>query len=146
MGPPRQFFIGLTRVSVKSIFMNPENLYFILAFAAAMLWCRVLFSVVPIYFKRPLTRSVLKLSWHHLHYGILLTLAGVILLLYFHKNTIVTILLGIGLGLMMDLFIPSLLLETNREEELVVYKKSLVPTIFLFVGVIGLILILPFLF
>ena len=116
--------------------MNQETLYFALAFVAAMLWYRILLFIVPIYFKRPLTRSILKLRWHHLHYGILFTLFGVIWLLFFNESISVIILLGIGLGLTMDSFIPSLLLETNREEELIVYKKSLIPTIILFVVII----------
>lgn len=125
--------------------MNKDILYFIIAFIAAMLWYRILFLIAPIYFKRPFTRSMLKLRWHHLHYGILATFAGVVLLLFSFKNTAVVILLGVGSGLIMDLFIPSLLLKTDREEELTVYKKTFFSTAIIFIGIVGLLLALVFL-
>jgi branched-subunit amino acid transport protein len=124
--------------------MAKEALQFVLAFCAGMLWYRFLFFLVPIYFKRPLTRSLLKLHWHHLHWGILLMLTAAILLLFLGKNTLVIILLGLGLGFCMDLFIPSLLLETNREQELIVYGKSLIPTILLFLFIAAAIIALSF--
>ena len=123
--------------------INPESIYFIIAFVAPMIWFRTLFAFVPIYFKRPLTRSVLKVRWHHLHHGVLFVIASAVMLLLFPEKRIVTvILLGIGLGSIMDLFIPSLLLQTNREEELVVYRNSLVPTIILFAGILLLLFLL----
>lgn len=122
--------------------MKQEILYFILSFFAAMLWYRILFFVIPIYFKKPFTRSILKLRWHHLHYGAILTLIGVSLLLIFTKSILAIILIGVGLGFIMDLFIPSLLLETDRETELVIYKRSLIPTIILFISIAALLFIL----
>lgn len=115
--------------------MTTEMLTFVLAFLIAMLWYRILFFAIPTYFKRPFTRSLLKLRWHHLHWGLLLILTGTVLLLLTDKNSVVIILLGAGLGFAMDLFIPSLLLETDREKELEIYKKSLVPTLALFTAI-----------
>ena len=52
------------------------------------------------------------------------------------KNMTVVVTLGIGLGLIMDVFIPSLRLETDREEELLVYRDSLSATILLFLLIV----------
>ena len=120
-----------------------EEVKFILAFIGGMLWYRILFYIAPLYFKRPLTRTILKLKWHHLHWGILLVLLGTISLLALGGiTTVPVVLLGIGLGFMMDLFIPSLLLSTDREEELKIYKESLLPTLLLFAVVVAIILAL----
>ena len=54
------------------------------------------------------------------------------------KNMTVVVTLGIGLGLIMDVFIPSLRLETDREEELLVYRDSLSATILLFLLIVFL--------
>jgi len=125
--------------------MNNEILKFILSFIGGLLWYRILFFVVPIYFKRPLTRSILKLRWHHLHHGIILIFIGVMFLLLYGISTMVIILLGIGLGFIIDLFIPSLQLETDREKELVVYRSSLVPTLILGILIIIILITLSFL-
>ena len=111
--------------------MSNEVLKFLFSFIGGLLWYRILFFIAPLYFKRPLTRSVLKLRWHHLHWGIILILVGTIFLLLSGKNGVAIILFGIGLGFTIDLFIPSLQLETDREKELVVYRNSLIPTLFL---------------
>jgi len=117
--------------------LEETTLYFIVAFAIGIVWYRLLFFIVPLYFKRPFTRSTLKIRWHHLHWGIVFALIGSVLLLRSRNITISSaILLGLGLGLVVDLFIPSLLLETNRDEELVVYRKTLFSTLFLAVVVI----------
>ena len=100
---------------------------------------------MPIYFKRSLTRSVLKLRWHHLHWGIVLILIGVILLLLSKKDGTAIILFGIGLGFIMDLFIPSLQLETDREKELMVYRNSFIPTPLLGAAIIAVIIALSYL-
>ena len=122
--------------------MYKEIIQFTIAFIGAIIWYRLVFLIAPVYFKKPLIRSVLKLRWHHLHHGVLVILVAVMGLLFVGKNSIVIVLFGIGLGLMVDLFIPALLLETDREEELVVYRKSLVPTLFLAIGIIVLIFLL----
>lgn len=122
--------------------MDNDIIKFILSFVGGLLWYRILFFIVPIYFKRPLTRSVLKLHWHHLHWGIVLILTGTMLLLLSGKITSVIVLLGIGLGLIIDLFIPSLLLKTDRERELEAYRSSLIPTLILAALIVTVIIIL----
>ena len=128
------------------LIVNAEILQFVLAFSISILWYRILFFVIPVYFKRPLTRSLLKLRWHHFHWGIVLIVFGTTLLLLYGKTTAVIILFGVGLGFIIDLFIPSLLLETDREKELVVYRNSLVPTLLLGVSIIFIIIVLSFSF
>lgn len=124
--------------------MDTDIFKFIIAFLAGLLWYRILFFIVPVYFKRPLTRSVLKLRWHHLHWGIVLIFIGTVLLLLFEKNTTIITLFGVGLGFIIDLFVPSLQLETDREKELMVYRNSLLPTLFLGAFVVILIIVLSF--
>lgn len=115
---------------------------FILAFCGGMLWWRMLYFIAPSYFKNPPERTLLKLRWHHLHWGILLILIASVMLLFSGKSSTVIILLGLGLGFAMDLFIPSLLLETDREKELIVYRQSLIPTMLLFLLVTAAIIFL----
>lgn len=126
--------------------MDMGIVYFIIAFIVGMIWFRILFSIFPSYAKKPLTRNVLKVQWHHLHYGALFMLVGSVLLLFTGQTPLTTILLGLGLGLIMDLFIPSLLLETDRKQELIVYHKSLLPTILLFAAIIVIVVILALIF
>lgn len=125
--------------------MSNEVLKFIFSFIGGLLWYRILFAIVPIYFKRPLTRSVLKLRWHHLHWGIILIVFGVIILLLSEKSNVAITLFGIGLGFVIDLFIPSLQLETDREEELAVYRNSLKPTLLLAASIVIVITVLSYL-
>ena len=117
--------------------MTKESLWFVMALVGSMLWYRTLFFLVPLYFKRPLTRSLLQLRWHHLHWGLLFILFATIALLFGGNIKFVAVLLGIGLGFSFDLFIPSLFLETDRERELLAYRRSLVPTLLLFLVIAG---------
>lgn len=125
--------------------MDTDILKFTISFAGGILWYRILFFIIPIYFKRPLTRSALKLRWHHLHWGIVLIFIGTILLLLSEKGTAVIVLFGIGLGFIIDLFISSLVLETDREKELLVYRNSLIPTLLLGFAIIVIVILLYFL-
>ena len=113
-------------------------LFFILAFAVGIIWYRVMFFIVPRHFKMPFTRTALKVQWHHLHWGIILILIGTAVLLRTGEiATLSATLIGLGLGFSVDLFIPSLLLETERKKELVVYRKTLRSTLILAVGIIA---------
>ena len=126
--------------------MDNDITKFIISFAGGLLWYRILFFIVPIYFKRPLTRSVLKLRWHHLHWGVILISTGIVLFLFSEESATVIILFGIGLGFIVDLFIPSLVLATDREKELVVYHNSLIPTLLLGFAFIVVVILLSALF
>jgi hypothetical protein len=124
--------------------MNSGILIFIISFTVGLVWNRILFVVVPDYFKKPFFRSAIKLRWHHLHMGVVLITVGTISLLLSNGNILTNILLGTGLGLVIDLFIPSLKLETNREDELIIYRNSLVPTLFLGALIVAVIVVLAF--
>jgi len=126
--------------------MKNETLIFIYAFIFGLIWYRFLFYIIPYYFKKPLIRSVSKLQWHHLHNGILLVLIGIVWILVYGINLFNNILLGVGLGFIIDLFISSLKLKTNRLEELGIYRDSLIPTLFLGFFIIVIIFLLSFFF
>lgn len=126
--------------------MNTYLIYFLVSFIAALLWYRFLFVLAPKGFHKPWLRTLINLRWHHVHWGILDVFIGTVILLFFGENKWVFIFLGIGLGFITDLFIPSLMLGSNEEEvrrqELVVYRNSLIPTWILGACVIIAILIL----
>ncbi len=122
--------------------MENEILIFIISFIIGLTWNRFLFIVVPDYFKKPFVRSVIKLRWHHLHMGLVLITIGTIFFLLSPGNMFVNILLGVGLGLAIDLFIPSMQLETDRNKELVVYRSSLIPTLLLGALIVVIIVVL----
>lgn len=122
--------------------MTQESFWFVTALIGSMLWYRILFYIVPLYFRRPLTRSLLRLRWHHLHGGLLFILVATMVLLFGGSIGLVVVLLGIGLGFCLDLFIPSLFLKTDREAELLLYRRSLVPTLLLFLAISGIVVLL----
>lgn len=125
--------------------MDAYIIKFIISFAGGLLWFRILFFIIPIYFEKPLIRSLLNMRWHHLHYGIVLIFIGAVLLLLSEKSTAVIVIFGIGLGFITDIFIPSLQLKTDRGKELAVYRDSLLPTLFLGGLIVVVIFILSFL-
>ncbi len=85
-------------------------------------------------------RSISGLSFHHFHYGILLLMSSVIFLIFLKETKFIVALAGIGSGLIIDSFIPSLLLKTERASEISAYNQGLFPTLILLVGVIIIIL------
>lgn len=111
--------------------LTSEQVTLIISFLAGLLWFRLLFIVAPTYFNKPFTRTKTRLNWHHLHFGIVLVLIGNLLLLAKGESPLVTGFLGVGSGLIVDLFIPSLILKTDRREELVIYRNSLKATLVL---------------
>lgn len=119
---------------------------FVVAFAVGVLWYRVGFLIFQDYLKRPLVRRTSGLRWHHLHHGAVLALLGVILELLGANHTVVYILLGVGLGFVVDEFFLFLHLETERDEEIKVYHKTLAPTLYLLFAITAAILLLGYLF
>lgn len=109
---------------------------FLLAFIGGLLWYRILYALVPRYFNRPVIRSFTGLRWHHLHHGIVLVFAGVLLLALGFAMNLVMVILGVGLGFLTDEFIPVLIYETEREKELAVYRKSLGSTFIVGIAVL----------
>lgn len=117
-------------------------LIFILSFIAPLIYWRSLFYFVSKIFDKPFTRAKTGLQVHHIHYGILFVLISSIILLFNQESNFVIILLGLGLGLMLDEFIPSLLMPGNRSMELEIYRKSFSKTIYLFLIIIVVILLI----
>lgn len=123
-----------------------QDIYFFLfSFGVGVLWYRVGYVIMPGYIKNPFLRRTLKLQWHHFHHGVILTLLGIVGVLVKANDTAAIILLGVGLGFIVDEFFLFLHLETNREEELRVYQKTLRPTMNLLLGIIVVVLILAYL-
>ena len=105
--------------------MKLELLIFVIAFVAPVLFWRVLFWLAREKFDKPFTRTKTGLQVHHGHFGLLIILIASILVVLGLRNFYVFGFLGLGLGLVFDEFIPSLLMPGNRELELETYKKSL---------------------
>jgi hypothetical protein len=121
-----------------------EAFIFIISLLLPFVYWRTLSHIAKNYMKNPFLRMKTKLQIHHLHHGIILVLIASLILIFLGNNIYVTILLGLGLGLMLDLFIPSLMIKSNREEELKVYKKTFLKTSILFVVIILIILLILF--
>ena len=120
---------------------NKKNLMlFITSFLVPLVYYRLFFFVIAppqeIYLS-PL-RKIIGLNVHHLHYGLILLTISILLLLFYKRNIFSTILAGLGLGLSLDVFIPSLFVKTIRENELLVYSQHLTDTLILFFIVIAM--------
>ena len=89
-----------------------------------------------------LLREFTGLNVHHYHYGVLLVSIGILLLLFYEVSLFSICLTGFGLGAMLDGFISSLFKSTTRAGEIVNYQGALIPTLILFIGVMGLVFVL----
>ncbi|MCX6702794.1 MAG: hypothetical protein NTW60_02920 [Candidatus Wolfebacteria bacterium] len=120
---------------------------FALAFATGLLFYRIFYFINPGYFKHPFTRSLIKLRWHHIHWGAVFILAAAIMLLVSGVNPWSIIVLGIGMGLIFDELIIILIFETERDEELRAYEKTLRPTLimatFIVIAIVILAMVYP---
>ena len=120
---------------------------FLVAFCAPMIYWRTLFYIAKHKFNTPFTRTKSGLQVHHLHFGVIFTMIAVTIMLLTHtENIYVWALLGLGLGLIVDEYIPSLLLPGDRPVELAVYDKAFKPTVVLFASIVIVIGILYFIF
>ena len=120
-----------------------DVLIFIISLLVPFVYYRLMFLIYSNYFiSRRSLRSITGLKIHHLHHGMFYVLLASIILLLSDKNIYVIILLGFGLGNMLDLLISSLLINTNRNDELKLYKKTLPGTIILFAVLILIIVLL----
>ena len=125
-------------------FMTQELLIFIIAFILPFVYYRALLFFASRTFDKPLLREKTGLKIHHIHYGMILTFLAVVILLFFDKNIYVITLLGLGLGLMYDEFIPALYMKSNRKDELTAYKQSFAKTLIMFILIILMLLLLLF--
>lgn len=105
---------------------------FIIALLIPFVYWRGLFFLAPHVFNKMALRTRTGLQIHHLHYGIALIFLASLLFLVESGSVFVVALLGLGLGLVLDEFIASLLMPGDRPLELEVYRKSLLPTAALF--------------
>ena len=117
---------------------------FIIFLILPVIYNRGLFYIAKKVFDKPYLRTKTGLQIHHIHYGIVAIFISALILLFSSRNFFVIALMGLGLGWMLDEFIPSLLLPGNRPVELDVYNKSFRKTIILFATIILLVLILYF--
>ena len=111
-----------------------------------------LFLFIPLIFYRlvvffrdgkvSVLREVTGLNVHHYHYGVLWVTIGVLLLLFYEISTLTVCLTALGLGTILDSFISSLFNSTTRAGEIVNYQGALVPTVVLFIGVLGFVTML----
>jgi hypothetical protein len=104
---------------------------FAISFLVGLLYFRVLFLIIPDYFKKPFTRTKTKMQVHHLHFGIVFTIFATFVLLAIGTHISVFILLGLGLGQIIDDFIASILIPGDRPVELKIYKEVAPHTIIL---------------
>ena len=119
-----------------------ELIIFILAFIAPLLYWRILYYLASHLFNKPFTRTKTGLQVHHGHYGIIFILISSVVTLFTGETVYMTALLGLGLGLILDEFIPSLLMPGDRTLELEIYRRSLSKTIIFFSIIIAIILLL----
>ena len=112
---------------------------FIISFLAPLVYYRLFFFIIAPPQENYLSplRKLTGLSIHHLHYGLILLTISTLLLLFYKRNILSTILAGLGLGLSLDSFIPSLFIETIREKELMVYSQHFGDSLILFLVVVA---------
>jgi hypothetical protein len=112
-----------------------KDLFLFLSFLILpFLYWRSVFFLMRKTFDKPFTRTKTGLQVHHFHYGIVFVAIAALILVISGKNGLSLAFLGIGLGLILDEFIPSLQMPGNRPLELEIYQRTLWPTLVLFVA------------
>jgi CBS domain containing-hemolysin-like protein len=86
------------------------------------------------------TREGLK--FHHLHYGIMLLVVGILALLILGVTTFSIVLAGLGLGTILDEYLASLYIPEQEPAVTILYRKSFYPTLLILASTILLILLL----
>ena len=122
--------------------MNNEILFFIIAFILPHIFYRTILFTKEKFFDKPILREKTGLKIHHMHYGMIVLLIAITFLLFIEKNIYITTAMGLGMGLMFDEFIPALLMKSKRKDEMIVYKKSFLPTLIMFAILIMLLVLL----
>lgn len=118
-----------------------EILIFVLFLLIPLIYHRCLYYTFRGYFKESKLRRKTNLQIHHLHFGAIFILITAFLLILLGKNIWVVALLGLGLGLIFDEFIPALLMPGNRKVELKAYEKGFIATLILFIFIIALLVL-----
>jgi hypothetical protein len=119
-------------------------------FGAALLfpplYQRSMFAIFYKRFLKPFMREKSGLQIHHGHWGIVLLFISSVGMMVLEQNSILIAGLGLGWGLLLDEFIPSLMMPTvGRKIELEVYEKALKPTLVLF-GLLEAVVLIQFAF
>ena len=83
-------------------------------------------------------REITGLQVHHYHYGIICITIALILIIFNEISIPAIFFGGFGLGTVLDGFISSMFTSTTRIEEIINYNNNLIPTIFLFMGVLAI--------
>lgn len=122
--------------------MHDTFLIFLFAFSSGLLFYRLLFEVMPCVFRCSLLSTFFGARFHHWHAGILLILVGTVILIMNGDRSVVLGLLGVGLGLTIDVFIPFFYIKMNRDEELREYRRSLLPTLLFALGIVAIVAVL----
>ena len=97
-------------------------------------------------------RALTGLEVHHYHYGVLLSLIGILLLLFSRKKAVSApaatlpaasvVVSGLGAGALLDGFLSSLMPSVTRAEEIANYHLNFLPTIVLFAGILCIVVLL----
>ncbi|MBI2045126.1 hypothetical protein HYT23_03645 [Candidatus Pacearchaeota archaeon] len=109
-----------------------QAVLFIIALLIPFIYYRSLYYIYRTYFKESKLRASSGLQIHHLHYGAIILIITAFILIFYGKNNYVLALFGLGLGLVLDEFVPALLMPGNRKIELAAYEKGFIPTLIIF--------------
>jgi hypothetical protein len=90
--------------------------------------------VRPSLFVSPPIKRITGLQIHHYHYGLVLCLVGVGVLLI-GEVTFAIVLLGTGLGLLLDEATTAMLIRNDHKLEFEIYRQSVKSTAFLFLTI-----------
>ena len=80
----------------------------------------------------PFLRAITGLTIHHYHYGIIFVLIAAIMFVLNKISKFSIILMGFGLGTILDSFISRLLPSTIRAQEIANYNQAFISTTLLF--------------
>ena len=120
--------------------MEPSTI-FILSLIAPFIFCRALLYARPKLFERPLVKRMTGLQIHHYHYGLALAMIGVVLILLNGKQLWAIVLLGIGMGFLLDETTTVMLVPSESNIEFQIYKNSFKSTAIL-VGCVSLLILI----
>jgi hypothetical protein len=115
-------------------------LVFIIALLAPFVIIR---TAIHLLMKRPHEATVVTIAggrFHHLHLGILFVFAASLVLLFAGENLFSVGFLGLGLGLILDEFVASVIVPHQEPESTKLYLGSLKGTFVLLISVVVIIL------
>ena len=92
------------------------------------------------------TVTIQGVRFHHLHFGIITVVVAAVILIFSGANIFSVGFLGIGLGLILDEFIPSLLIPHQEPLSTKLYLSSLRGTTILFAAITVVLLALFLIF